>query len=122
MNDATTIEDTPVQLVKKGVVKALLGTVQVGPDTLEGAGNNTRWVFDLDAVGGEDVTVKCIDYFGGREIEPDVMSFAIAPLSHSAYEAKPICVPDGASLTIKSLAAGGHFRVRVSIDIMHRQK
>lgn len=130
-NNATTTEEKPpVKLVPKCTAKALLGNVVVGDDVLKGLGNNTRWVVDIDAISGQDVKIKCVDYFGGREIKPDVMSFTIAPLSHTAWDAKPIGVQDGASLTVKSLVvhsgpgntAPQRYQCRVSIDIIHRSR
>ena len=126
-NNATTIEDNPpVQLVPEGSAKALLGNVVVDDKSLKGAGNNTRWVIDIDAVSGKDVAINCIDYFGSRKIKPDVMSFVFGMQSHTAWDAKPVGVQDGAKLTIKSLVVDGpngggpeRYRCRVSIDIVH---
>lgn len=125
MDDNATIEDkTPVQLVKGAIVKAELGTVQVLEETLKGVGNNTRWVVELDAIGGEDVTIQFVDYFGGRKIDPDVMSFSFGPTSHSAWNAKPIGVREGSKLTIKSrkLERSERFQCLITVDIIHRSK
>ncbi len=120
-NNATTAEENPpVQLVKGATVKAELGTVQVLEETLKGVGNTTRWTVNLDAVCGEDVNIRFVDYFGGRKINPDVMSFSFGPLSHSTWDAKPIGVREGPTLTIKSLkAATGRYQCIVTVDIVH---
>lgn len=124
VDEATTIEEkTPVKLVEGPVVTALLGTVKVAGKTLKGVGNNTRWVVDIDATSGDSVTIECVDYFGSHEIEPDVMSFSITPLSFVG-DTQLWGVQEGASLTIMSVTNKDddprRFQCRVSIDIIHR--
>ncbi len=125
MNDeATTIDDDKpsMTLVKGAIVTPRLGTVKVNGKTLKGIGNNTRWVFDIDATSDDKVTIECVDYFGDREIEPEVMSFSIAPLSYPG-DIRFWGVQEGASLTIVSVTtkeAPERYQCRVSIDIVHK--
>ena len=94
---------TPVQLVPSvATIKAILGNIQVGDTKHQGAPNNTRWVLDIDAVSGEAVEIHFLDYMGGAEISPDLMSFSIAPASSEAWDAKPFGVHKLGTLTLHS--------------------
>jgi hypothetical protein len=123
MNDEATIESTedkPVALVKSATLEMILGRIEADGSNVVGkpAGNNTRWVFDVEGEGGKDIRVRLLEFRGKRRLKPDLMSYSLAALSVGFYGVLPVATYEDGVFTIVT-EPKGRFACRVSIDVMH---
>jgi hypothetical protein len=89
----------------------------------QGAGNSTRWVFDLEAPAGSRIEIFLLDPRNRqRRIKPDLMSYSLAALSPDFYDARPVAFYDpeeGVFTVSSSKSQEGVYACRVAIDVMH---
>lgn len=124
----------PVALIKSVNLTQILGDIEAPGMTVKGrgAGNSTRWVFDLEGEAGKTVEIYLLNPRNDDvRLRPDLMSYSLTALSTSFYDARPIArydaetgafiiqsqKPKFASAGESALAA--RFSCRVAIDVMH---
>ncbi len=125
---------SPVTLIQDVNLAQILGSIDApgAKVTGKGAGNSTRWVFDLEAEAGKKTELFLLDPRNSkRRLKPDLMSYSLTALSSSFYDARPIAVYDDetGAFTIQSSRSRGstvgegvvlaRFSCRVAIDVMH---
>jgi hypothetical protein len=105
----------------------ILGRVGAGADVEvdsadRPAENNTRWVFDIEIDAHREpapIELVLLSYRTGRPIDPDLLSFSIAPMSAAAWDAKPWIFVEGGKLTLHALQTAKPCLICISVDVMH---
>jgi hypothetical protein len=111
--------DTPIApIVKTHSLEEILGIVSVAEGVEHydnGAGNSTRWVFDVEVVSEGELEVQLLD-MRGREPKTDIKpSFHITPTSREFYGAGVWGETVGTNLTLHFSKA---CKFRVDVDII----
>lgn len=119
-------EETPVAAVPSCIVTRILGRCEVDGAKAVGSGRNntTRWIFDVEAPGGDDIKVTLVQHFGKRNVQRlDLYSTTLTPMSASFYDARPMVEAKedehgDHQLVISSTRCSGGFQMRVTVDTM----
>jgi hypothetical protein len=123
--DAAIENPTPIKKQDAAHIAQVLGAVEAPGSVIQGvgAGNSTRWVFDLEAPSGARVDVYLLDPRNRlRRVRPDLMSYSLAALSSTFYDARPVAFYDpekGLFAITSTKTREGVFACRVAIDVMH---
>lgn len=121
MTEQASNDEALVSLVKQTVVTEILGILELseGADAElidEGAGNSTRWVFDVDTIDGGSLEVQLIDMRTGRPAETDIApSFHLTPLDKNAAISPLWGETKGTKITLHCVKA---CKFRVDVDII----
>jgi hypothetical protein len=132
-NTASEGAQGPIALIKDVNLTQILGAIEAPGMHVQGrgAGNSTRWVFDLEGEAGKTVEIFLLDPRNKLRLKPDLMSYSLTALSASFYDARPVATYDAAtggfivqSQRSKASTVGegvvmGRFSCRVAIDVMH---
>jgi hypothetical protein len=114
-------EDATLTVVKNMTLTQILGRVMVDNKKTNLAGkpaeNNTRWVMDVDTDGKEPMVLQLLQFRSSAPVNPDLLSFSIAPTSPEAWSAQPWAQVEGGRLTVHTREKACSFRI--SVDVMH---
>jgi hypothetical protein len=110
-------DENTVPLIKQHFVREILGMISVSEDVTlreDGAGNSTRWVFDVETIGAGTLDVQLINMRGRKAVSDIEPSFHITPLDREAAEASLWGETVRTHLTLH-FTKGCSFRVDVDI-------
>jgi hypothetical protein len=123
MNEPAENTDGPLIAVPDCVVARILGRLEVDGAKVvgRGAGNSTRWIFDVEANGGEEIVVTLLKHFGRRKVvRLDIYSITFTPHSASFYDAQPVVevrdTDEGSVLVLTSQKCEKGYSMRVTVD------